>query len=342
MKPNQSLDVNNVAVPPVCRLTSIARQGVGGVFRMSAELCFGQHVFPVSWQCSHPDVRLRPGVLVSPRYLVSSGSAVGKRISRIVLLDRPERSVNLFETIPASWVRDGNLVARAVSIWEGLPLCFRELINTLLWDGGRMRRFCLGPGSMRGHHAEVSGNFRHAVETAEAMLALLPRFPTADASVVVAAGFLHDVAKSDDYQPQGGNWSLTDWGRLVAHRNTLLLWLGEALGKLRCPLSDQQQLALLHALTATRGAPPWTGLRSPLSAEATMLSLADRASGRGDLMARLQGGESGWGASHPHLEGQSPYAINVSAQGGKTLPGMQALLAAIREGRFPGKVSRRA
>lgn len=73
-----------------------------------------------------------------------------------------------------------------------------------------------------------------------------------------------------------------------------------------------------------------------------MLSLADRASGRGDLMARLQGGESGWGASHPRLEGQSLYAINVSAQGGKTLPGMQALLAAIREGRFPGKVSRRA
>lgn len=321
-------------LPPVCRLASVRRIPVDAGYQMNAGLYFDGQTYPVVWTSQHPDVRLRSGVMVSPRLI----SVVGRhdhaqRIARVVLLERPERYVNLFDTIPPEWIGDPELLQRAASIWANLPLPFQELINTLLWEGSRMRRFCVGPSSMRGHHCENGGNFRHAVETAEMMQALLPRFPTADGAVAITAGLIHDLAKADDYErASDGKWVLSDWGKLVAHRNTILIWIGEAASKLRCPLSDRQRKSLLHALTATPGMPKWTGLRTPMSPEAMMLSLADRASGKGDLLAAQQGETEGWGLPHPHLENEAPFALKGAATKRGRIASLDRLHAQIRTG----------
>ena len=325
-----------ISLPPVCRLTSINRVPVGERYQMTAALYFDGQTHPVTWTSRQLDTRLRPGVMVSPRLIsIVREADAGVRVARVILLERPERHVNLFDTIPPEWIEDSALLERAGAIWGALPMPFQELINTLLWDGIRMRRFCFGPSSVSGHHCEQGGNFRHAVETAETMQALLPRFPTADKAVALTAGFIHDLAKSEDYErASNGTWVISDWGKLVAHRNTILIWIGEAAGKLRCPLSDRQRASLLHALTATPGVPRWTGLRAPMSPEAMMLSLADRASGKGSLIAAQQGESDGWGRPHPHLNGEAPFALSGVTERRRRLASLDRIYAQIRDGAY--------
>ena len=66
--------------------------------------------------------------------------------------------------------------------------------------------------------------------------------------------------------------------------------------------------ALVNALTSAKGAPPWVGLREPQSAEAILLSAADRLSGCFDLIDRHAPKEPGFGRFHPHL-GNRPFVV---------------------------------
>jgi len=73
-------------------------------------------------------------------------------------------------------------------------------------------------------------------------------------------------------------------------------------------LDAAQSLALLHAITAAKGAPDWLGLREPLSLDAHILSTVDRLSGQADLVSRHAARDGGFGAYHRHLGGR-PYVV---------------------------------
>jgi 3'-5' exoribonuclease len=73
-------------------------------------------------------------------------------------------------------------------------------------------------------------------------------------------------------------------------------------------LPEAHYLALLHAITAAKGAPDWLGLREPLSLDAHILSMVDRLSGQADLVARNAPARGGFGAYHRHLRGR-PYVL---------------------------------
>jgi 3'-5' exoribonuclease len=67
-------------------------------------------------------------------------------------------------------------------------------------------------------------------------------------------------------------------------------------------------LGLIHALTAAKGAPAHLGLREPRSLEATILSMADRLSGEGELFERMAPTEGGFGQFHKHMKGR-PFVV---------------------------------
>lgn len=73
------------------------------------------------------------------------------------------------------------------------------------------------------------------------------------------------------------------------------------------------RLALIHILTSAKGAPPWLGLREPQSLEAKLLSMADRASGEGQLIRRHAPRSTGFGQHHRHV-GMQPYVIVSGAR----------------------------
>jgi 3'-5' exoribonuclease len=232
------------------------------------------------------------------------------RISRLVKLERPEASLNPFATIPHSWVKARPLVARAAQLWEGLGRPLQHLFNAIFWDHHRFERYLDGPSSLAGHHNGRNGNFRHAVEVAERALALASHHAEAHLPVLLASSLLHDAGKAEEYRFNGRHrrFEMTERGTLLGHKHTVLEWIAAARAQHRVIVPEAHYLALLHAITAAKGAPDWLGLREPLSLDAHILSMVDRLSGQADLVARNAPTQGGFGAYHRHLGGR-PYVL---------------------------------
>ena len=255
----------------------------------------------VSFCRFQPDIRLKANLLVSVRWrlpLNFIGGAI--QISRLVLLEHPIKGFNLFETIPPTWVEDRDLVRRAQIIMDVLPGDMQHLITAVLWNGIRFYHFCDRPASVSDHHAYQNGNLRHTVEVAETVILLAEKYQLANLGISLAAAILHDVGKADEYNHwSNGDWVMTDRGKLVGHRHTVIEWIAQAMVTNRIMMPEKHYLSLMHALTAAPNAER-LGIRNPSTPEATILSMADRLSGENALTAQLAKQNGGWSSMHPH------------------------------------------
>jgi len=120
-------------LPPVLRIQSITRLPFDGKHVLWRATHFHERAtLTVEWLSRHVDVRLTSGSVVSVRWQgrpVSTAGAV--RIARMVLLERPDPALNLFETIPYAWLRDRSLVQRAARLWDALPRAFQHLFTAV-------------------------------------------------------------------------------------------------------------------------------------------------------------------------------------------------------------------
>jgi 3'-5' exoribonuclease len=297
-------------LPQIFRIQSITRlPGDGRHIKNRAVLFHERASLSVEWVSRQVDVRLQAGCLVSVRWLGRVLCAEGAlRIARLVRLDRPDPALNLFDTLPSSWVIDRALVKRAAALWERLPRAFAHLFNAIFWDGARLYRYLTSPSSLRGHHAERLGNLRHSIEVAERALDIAACEARVHRGVLVMAALLHDAGKADEYRLGYHSLELSDRGRLIGHRITVLEWIAVARAMHRVILPEAHYLGLVHALASAKGAPPWLGLREPQSLEATIVSAADRLSGHSDLIEQHAPRRSGFGRYHPHLGGR-PFVL---------------------------------
>jgi 3'-5' exoribonuclease len=201
-------------LPPVFRIQSIERLPFDERNLLNVAVVFHERaVLRVEWLCRHPDSRLTAGSLVSIRWLGRPTSTLGAiRIARLVKLERPEASLNPFDTVPHAWVRDRELVARAGRFWEGLGRPLQHLFNAVFWDHHRFQRYLEGPSSLQGHHNGRNGNFRHALEVAERARTLGSHHAEVHLPVLIAASLLHDAGKAEEYQVQSGAVPLRDDG----------------------------------------------------------------------------------------------------------------------------------
>lgn len=299
------------SMPTLFRLTALSRTPlVGQGYRMEAALYHDRASLGVTWTVKQPDTRLKEGVLVSPRYLNASAVEGGLlRIVRLVLIENPIRTENLFCTVPPAWVEDRELVQRAGMLYEALDLPYQELFNGVLWDAEVFHGHCIAPSSLQGHHSERNGNFRHMVEVGEAILALLPQHPAADSQISLAAGLLHDVGKPAEYETTSTGWVMSDEGILNGHKQMIGDLIAVAKKQMRLALPKEHYVSLRHAIGAAKGVPFESGYREPKTPEARLLSLADQSSGSGDLYARQAAANGGWGRRHSHLGGEAPYTV---------------------------------
>lgn len=298
-------------LPPLFRVSSITRLPASTGVRNTATLYHDRAMVNVTWDSHHVDARLHVGALV---YIVWAGNPSSEngavRIARLNLAETPTRAINLFETIPSKWLQNRGLVTRASALWESLNGPFQHLVNAIFWDNNRFHRFLVGPSSVNGHHSELTGNLRHCIETAEQCLRMGTNLPNVSHSVLVAAAFLHDAGKADEYclKSDRSRFRLSDRGALIGHRHTILEWIAVARARERVQLPEKHYLALMHALTAAKGA-GWLGIREPLSMEAMLVAAADRLSGQSDLVRQLAPHGNGFGAYHDHLKGR-PYVVD--------------------------------
>lgn len=301
-------------LPAALRVTSVIRKNSSDKCVVNEATIFHEKAsLRVTWNSSTVDTRIRVGSLVAIRWAnrpVSKDGAVC--ISRLVLLERPF-SLNLFDTVPHTWVQDRSLIVEGKHYWDLLPHSYQQLFNAMFWNGDRFYRFLVGPSSLRGHHNGKNGNFTHSLEVAQSALTLAKQFPAAHKPILILCSLIHDAGKADEYRFNQAHrrFEISERGALIGHRQTVLEWLAVARNSCRSGIQEQQYLSILHALTAIKGAPAWMGLREPRSLESTILSTADRVSGQGDLVTRMKPTSSGFGNYHAHL-GNRPYVIAQS------------------------------
>ena len=166
----------------------------------------------------------------------------------------------------------------------------------------------MGPSSMSGHHNTDNGNLRHAVDVAKMMRENCGVRQITNTPLAILSALLHDAGKADEYRLNpSGEWKLSDRGRLLGHKVTVIEWIAGAMARYRIMLPISHYMALLHCLTASQNAPEWLGIRKPAMLEAMMLSNMDRLSGTGDLIERCAAND-GWGQFHAHI-GSRPYVV---------------------------------
>jgi 3'-5' exoribonuclease len=310
---------NEITIPPIDKLPCVFRivsiiskpDSSGKCTHYRVELFHEKASMTVSFSRSQPDIRLKEDVLVSVRWKLPVFCTEGAiQISRLVLLEHPIGTLNLFETVPYHWVKDRQLVNRAKAIMDALPDNLSLLIIAILWNGARFHRFCNRPASVSGHHSFESGNLLHTVEVAETIQLNASRYPLANLGISLAAALLHDIGKADEYSQWGDGWGMTDRGKLVGHRHTVLEWIAAAKATNRIYIPDAHYLSLIHALTAAPGA-EFIGIRAPTTPEATLLNIADKLSGESSLTGMLVNKNGGWGIKHHHRKSK-PFTLAAS------------------------------
>lgn len=293
---------NGPGFPVVFRVTQFAFRATDEKrYECTATLFHEQASLKVRWIARQPDVRLNGGAALARVQWSKSAAPCDDgmvHVDRIVVLERPEKDLNLFRTVPPAWVRDRALIRHGIELIDGLPMDLCQLFNAMFWDGSRFRRFCTGPSSIRHHHAWETGNLAHSIEVALAMRRELtepvlkstapppqwndvpPTLKPGDTSISIFAALIHDAGKADEYGSGGnGTFRMSERGRLVGHKLTIVEWIAVAKAQLGCRISERRVLELLHCITAVQGAPEWTGLRRPETLGASYLSIFDRASG---------------------------------------------------------------
>lgn len=145
----QETPANLAMMPRIFRLTSINHVQLSNkLTRCTASLFHNQVSIKVGWTASQPDIRLKSGDLVSPRWsgLTTCEGGIIKS-GRLILMERAEPWENLFHTIPHGWVKNRELVVQAATLVDLLPRSYRFLLNAIFWDGQRLKRFCTVPSS---------------------------------------------------------------------------------------------------------------------------------------------------------------------------------------------------
>lgn len=302
-------------LPRLFRVMNVtARKSSKSRLEVTATLFEESAQLSVRWETSTLDPRIVSGRLVSPRWPVGQSHHAGPlSVTRLVPLCRPEADVNLFRTLPSGWVKDRALIRRAIELTDRLPTPYRQVFNAVMWDAERFRRFCRGPSSKQGHHSVETGNLMHTIDTAERIATETERFGRADVKLAILVALLHDAGKADEYRlGPDGFWVLTERGRLLGHRVTVIEWVAVALATIPSKLSEPQRMALMHCLTAMAHTPAWMGIRSPAMFEAMALSACDRLSGSADLLRQCAPRGDGTGRYHPHLGTKSYFVTSLS------------------------------
>ena len=324
---------NNSAPINVYRLVALHCRHDGKEYRNSALLYRDGKTSEVEWTSKIlPDTRLKPGAIVSQRFgRLASAECGNIKISRLVLLERPETAINLFDLVPASWVANRDLLERASELFTNLPYYFQAMFNAIFWCGDRFKRYCVGQSSIRNHHAFANGNLEHSIEVAEIMLSLLPIYPDGNRGVTIMAGLLHDAGKADEYSERYGDTVLSHRGRLLGHKVTIVEWIAIAREKIRVGVPDAIYISLVHALTAVGSTAAYSGMREAKTPEARLLSHADRLSGT----ARLVSVEAETSRSSASLwqRGDGISAKDHLRRPVQRFPGMEELSRLIRSGK---------
>lgn len=177
----------------------------------------------------------------------------------------------------------------------------RELVTGLLEEHADLIKRM--SAASRNHHAFIGGYLEHVLSVTRTAVYLADKYsayypdlqPPLSKSLVVAGAMLHDIGKSLelDHQPAGAEY--TPAGRLIGHILLGRDMVREA-GRKLPDLNPETLLRLEHIIVSHHNLPEWGSPVAPHTPEALLVSIADDADAKFNMMARslaapLQPGE---------------------------------------------------
>ncbi len=183
----------------------------------------------------------------------------------------------------------------------------KNLVQAFFNDGELMKQFRIAPAAMQMHHNYLGGLLEHTLSMATVAQALFPLYPKIQSDLVLAAIFLHDIAKTQELSYKIG-FGYTDRGQLLGHiiqGTQLITQKADDLKADGTPVNPEILDSLLHIIVSHHGQYDYGSPKLPAMPEAFMVNYIDNLDAKMNQTAALienDPGDSNWTAFQRSLE----------------------------------------
>ncbi len=183
----------------------------------------------------------------------------------------------------------------------------KNLVDAFLNDGELMRQFKLAPAAMMMHHNYLGGLLEHTLSMATVAQVLFPLYPKIQSDLVLAAIFLHDIAKTQELSYKIG-FGYTDRGQLLGHiiqGTQMITQKSDDLKADGMPIDPDILDNLLHIIVSHHGQYDYGSPKLPATPEAFMVNYIDNLDAKMNQTAALienDPGDSNWTAFQRSLD----------------------------------------
>ena len=227
-------------------------------------------------------------------------------ISDLVVVD-PEK-VNIADYMPRTEKDVAKMYQELLEILASIENEeVRMLVSEFLKDKDLMKNFCTAPAAMQMHHNYLGGLLEHTLNMLNVARALFPLYPKIQKDLVLAAIFLHDIAKTQELSYRVGI-GYTDQGQLLGHITQGVQMITRQADKLAAagkPISQNILDCLLHIVISHHGVPEFGAVKIPATPEAYMVHYIDNLDAKINQTTTLienDLGEGAWTSYQKSLE----------------------------------------
>jgi len=197
-------------------------------------------------------------------------------INDIVVVEADK--VNLADYMPKTEKNVAEMFKETKQILAGIKNAdLKTLVSEFLGDTDLMRQFCTAPAAMKLHHSYLGGLLEHTHNMLKVAVAILPLYPKIQGELVLAAIFLHDMAKTRELSYDIG-FSYTDSGQLLGHivqGVTMVNNKAQTLAKKGVIINKELLSNLEHIIVAHHGQYDFGSPKLPATAEAFFVKYVD-------------------------------------------------------------------
>lgn len=227
---------------------------------------------------THVDNWVRPGAAV----LVTGKVTLYKDALQITTTDLSAwQKPDMAEFLATSERPRDDMVQELRQHIASLSSPWQQLVEAVLLEPDRFRRFINAPAARQMHHAYISGLLEHTLSMANLATQLAAHYPHVDRDLLLAGTLLHDVGKALEYEIANG-FDFSDDGRLVGHIVRAVTIVEHAAAGLD-DFPPEKLRHLVHLIASHHGKQEWGSPVVPKTLEAVLLHQLDL------LDSRVQG-----------------------------------------------------
>ena len=177
------------------------------------------------------------------------------------------------------------------------------LVQAYLDDQKLMDNFCRAPAAQSFHHAFIGGLLEHTLNAMEVADAAVRFYPGLNRDLIVAALFLHDIAKTWELKYET-SFGYSDAGQLVGHLVKSAMWVEEKAKIAEQVLGEKIPRNLIdvlqHIILSHHEKPEFGAARVPGTPEALFVAMIDNMDAKMQIVLQacrgqaMPGGEGHW------------------------------------------------